>query len=46
MQNISSYLEVLCLSYLAIVTKSNLKNRFDKTNRRLESKGTLRDWWK
>ena len=46
MQNISNYLEVSRLSYLAIVTKSNLKNRFDRANRRLESKGTLRDWWK
>ena len=33
-------------TYLAIVTKSNFKNRLKRTNRRLESKGTLRDWWK
>ena len=46
MQNINNYLEVLCLSYLAIVTKSNLKNHFERTNRRLESKGTLHGWWK
>ena len=46
MQNINSYLEVLCLTYLAIVTKSNFKNHLKRTNRRLEWKRTLRDWWK
>ena len=46
MQNIENYSEVLCLTYLAIVAKSNLKNLLKRTNLRLESKGTLRDWWK
>ena len=44
MQNITIYLEVLCLTYLAIVTKSNFENLLKRTNRRLKLKGTLRDW--
>ena len=31
MRNTNNYLEVLCLSHLAIVMKSNLKNRFQTT---------------
>ena len=46
MQNMNNYLEVLCLTYLAIVTKSNLKNRLKRTNHRQKSKETLRDRWK
>ena len=41
MQNINNYLEILCFTYLTIVTKSNFKNRLKRTNRRLESKGTI-----
>ena len=40
MQKINNYLEVLCLTYLAIVTSSNIKNRLKRTNRKLESKGS------